>query len=418
MTFGKCFGQALALAILVSAPAPFSSVNAAEPPADAKALLLQANQLTQPFLDQVKELVNIDSGTGDAKGIAAVETIVQRHLRELGAKVEVIPASVGVGNNLVATWQGAGKGRILVLAHSDTVYKEGTAAQRPFRIEGNRAYGPGAMDDKGGIVLALQAIHLLQQNNFRDFGMLTLLINPDEERGSFGSRDLIKKVAKEHDYALTLEFGSPGEDKVTSWRKGIGYYKLEVKGKSAHAGAEPEKGCNAMLEAAHQVLQLNKLGNPQKETTVNFTILQAGDRPNIIPDSARAQADVRVLYPEEYERLENDFKRLSQNKLLQCSEVKVIAERGRPPFPPNPQTNALVKKAQAIYKEIGLELGVEGSGGGTDGNYAAAVGTTTLDALGPVGGGAHTPEEYIVIDRLGQRIYLLARLIMDLGAGR
>ncbi len=416
MRFGKLNAQAIAL--FVSFGAPFLAVNAAEPPADANALLQQANQLAQPFLDQVKELVDIDSGTGDAKGIAAVEAILQRHLRELGAKVEAIPVSVGVGNNLVATWQGTGKGRILLLAHSDTVYKEGTVAQRPFRIEANRAYGPGVLDDKGGIVLALQAIRLLQQNNFRDFAVLTLLVNPDEERGSFGSRDLIKKIAKEHDYALTLEFGSPDQDKVTSWRKGIGYYKVEVKGKSAHAGAEPEKGCNAMLEAAYQVLQLNDLGDPKKETTVNFTIFQAGDRPNIIPDSARVQADVRVLYPEEYERLENDFKRLSQSKRLRCSEVNIIAERGRPPFPPNPQTDALVKNAQGIYKEIGLDLGVEGSGGGTDGNYAASVGTTTLDALGPVGGGAHGPEEHISVDRLGPRIYLLARLIMNLGASK
>ena len=176
-----------------------------------------------------------------------------------------------------------------------------------------------------------------------------------------------------------------------------------------------------MLEAANQALQLNDLGDPKKETTVNFTIFQAGDRPNIIPDSARVQADVRVLYPEEYERLENDFKLgPSQSKRLRCSEVNIIAERGRPPFPPNPQTDALVKNAQGIYKEIGLDLGVEGSGGGgTDGNYAASVGTTTLDALGPVGGGAHGPEEHISVDRLGPRIYLLARLInSDLGASK
>ena len=218
MRFGKLNAQAIAL--FVSFGAPFLAVNAAEPPADANALLQQANQLAQPFLDQVKELVDIDSGTGDAKGIAAVEAILQRHLRELGAKVEAIPVSVGVGNNLVATWQGTGKGRILLLAHSDTVYKEGTVAQRPFRIEANRAYGPGVLDDKGGIVLALQAIRLLQQNNFRDFAVLTLLVNPDEERGSFGSRDLIKKIAKKHDYALTLEFGSPDQDKVTFLAQG------------------------------------------------------------------------------------------------------------------------------------------------------------------------------------------------------
>jgi glutamate carboxypeptidase len=416
---GRTFAAvALLFPVLVLLLTQPISTNAADPPTDPKALLQQASRLTQPFLDQVKELVNIDSGTGYAKGITEVEAILQRHLRELGAKVDLIPVTVGAGNNIVAAWEGSGKGRVLVLVHSDTVFKEGTAAERPFRIEGNRAYGPGVLDDKGGIVLAVQAVRLLQQNNFRDFGKLTLLINPDEERGSFGSRDLIRKVAKEHDYALALEFGSPGEDKVTNWRKGIGYFKLEVKGKAAHAGAEPEKGCNAAMEMAHQALQLSKLGNKEKETTINFTIVQSGDRPNIIPESARAQADVRVLYPEEFDRLESDFKRLSQDKLLPCATVTPIVERGRPPFPANPGTEQLVKKAQSIYKEIGLDLGVEGSGGGTDGNYTASVGTPTLDALGPVGGGAHGADEYIDIDRLAPRIYLLARLIMDLGAGK
>jgi glutamate carboxypeptidase len=170
------------------------------------------------------------------------------------------------------------------------------------------------------------------------------------------------------------------------------------------------------LEAAHQTLQLGKLGNPKKQTTVNFTVFQAGDRPNTIPNLAKVQADVRVLEAREYIRLERDFVRLSQNKLLPCTEIKVLAEQGRPPFPPNPQTDALVKKAQAIYQTIGLKLGVEGSGGGTDGNYAASVGTTTLDALGPVGGGAHSSDEYIDLGRIAPRIYLLTKLLMDLGA--
>jgi glutamate carboxypeptidase len=160
-----------------------------------------------------------------------------------------------------------------------------------------------------------------------------------------------------------------------------------------------------------------KLGNPQKQTTVNFTVFQAGDRPNQIPDFAKVQADVRVLEDSEYDRLNRDFTRLSQNKLLPCTTITTIAKKGRPPFPPNPKTDALVKQAQRIYQEIGLKLGVEGSGGGTDGNYTAAVGTTTLDALGPVGGGAHSSDEYIDLDRIAARIYLLSKLMMKSGAG-
>lgn len=384
---------------------------------DSRALLRQATDLTAGFLATVEEMVAIDSPTYHMPGIEKMTEVVRRRMSALGAEVEVVPASAEKGNNLIATWRGTGKGDVLLLAHMDTVHKEGSAAEWPFRTDGNRAYGPGVLDDKGGIALGLAAIELLRKTGFSDFGRITFLVNSDEERGSFGSRDLIRALAPEHDAAFVLEFGSP-DDKVTNWRKGIGYFELEITGKAAHAGAEPEKGCNALVEAAHQLLQLGRLGDPAKETTINFTMLQAGERPNIIPDKATAQADVRILYPEELERLEADYKRLAQTKLLDCATVKTIVERGRPPFPPNPGTDALVKKAQGFYRDIGLQLGVEGSGGATDGNYSASVGTTTLDALGPVGGGAHTRDEYIDIDRLGPRIYLLARLIMDTAGGK
>lgn len=375
----------------------------------------KAKQAQADFLTTLETLVNIDSGTGYQSGLTQVEDLVIEELKSLGAEVTTVQATPSVGRNILATLQGTGTGKILLLAHTDTVFKEGTATQRPFKIVDGRAYGPGVMDDKGGILLGLEALKILKAVNFRNFGTITFLINPDEEKGSFGSRALIQETAKKQDVALVLEFGSP-QDKVTSWRKGIGYYGFEVKGRAAHAGAEPEKGCNALLEAAHQTSQLSKLGDVRKQTTLNFTMFHSGDRGNIIPDFAKVQADVRVLDVQEYDRLKRDFARLSQNKLLPCTDIKVLAERGRPPFPPNPQTDALVKKAQAIYQEIGLTLGVEGSGGGTDGNYAAAVGTTTLDALGPVGGGAHGPDEYIDVDRIAPRIYLLTQLLIALGS--
>lgn len=373
-----------------------------------------AQKAQSEFLTMLETIVNIDSGTGDRKGLTQVENFVIQQLKSIGATVKTINAAPSVGRNILATVQGTGKGKILMLAHTDTVFEAGTVAQRPFKIVQGRAYGPGVMDDKGGIILGIEALKVLKELKFQNFRTITFLINPDEETGSFGSRELIKAIAKQHNVALVLEFGSP-QDKVTSWRKGIGYYGFEVKGRTAHAGAEPEKGCNALLEAAHQALQLSKLANPQKQTTVNFTVFQAGDRPNQIPDFAKVQADVRVLEDSEYERLNRDFTRLSQNKLLPCTTIKTIANRGRPPFPPNPKTDALVKKAQGIYQELGLKLGVEGSGGGTDGNYTAAIGTTTLDALGPVGGGAHSSDEYIDLERITARIYLLCKLMMGLG---
>lgn len=375
----------------------------------------KAQKAEVDLLVRLESLVNIDSGTGEAEGLTLVENLVIEQLKSLGAEVQTLTAKPSVGRNILATMQGSGGKKILLLAHTDTVFEKGTAAQRPFKVLERKAYGPGVMDDKGGILLGFEALKILKEINFQKFGTITFLINPDEEKGSLGSRELIRETAKKHDVALVLEFGSP-LDKVTSWRKGIGYYGFEVRGKAAHAGAEPDKGCNALLEAAYQTLQLRNLSDPQKQTTVNFTVFQAGERPNTIPDFAKVQADVRVLEAQEYIRLERDFTRLSENKLLPCTEIKTISERGRPPFPPNPQTDALVQKAQAIYREIGLNLGVEGSGGGTDGNYAAAVGTATLDALGPVGGGAHSPDEYIDLERLTPRIYLLTRLLIELGS--
>lgn len=405
----------VAIIIISITLSPFNSATAAR----NVNLYQKAQQAQSEFLKKLEPLVNIDSGTGYADGITKVENIVIEHLKSIGAQIETTKVTTGVGRNIIATIPGNGKSNnrknILLLAHSDTVFKEGTAAERPFKIVSEKAYGPGVMDDKGGIILGIEALKILKEINFNNFGKITFLINPDEEKGSRGSRELIKQIAKQHDYALVLEFGSP-QDKVTSWRKGIGNYGFEVKGKAAHAGAEPEKGCNALLEAAHQSLQMKNLGNPSKQTTVNFTLFQAGERANIIPDSAKVQADVRVLEAVEFDRLERDFTKISQNKLLPCTQIKVVAERGRPPFPPNHKTDALVKKAQAIYKEIKLNLGVEGSGGGTDGNYAAVVGTATLDALGPVGGGAHSSEEYIELERIAPRIYLLTKLMMDLGA--
>lgn len=374
----------------------------------------KAQKVQSAFLTTLETLVNIDSGTGDEKGLLQVENIVVKQLKSVGADVRLVAAKPNVGRNIIGTVKGSGKGKILLLAHTDTVFKEGTADKHRFRIIGNKAYGAGIMDDKGGILLGIEAIRIIKEINFKNFEMITFLINPDEETGSIGSRELIKDIAKKHDIALVLEFGSP-QDKVTSSRKGIGYYGLEIKGRAAHAGAEPEKGCNALLEAAYQTVQLSKLGDTKKQTTVNFTVFKAGDRKNIIPDFARVDADVRVLEAQEFIRLKNDFTRLSTNKLLPCPEIKVLAVPGRPPFPRNSRTDALVKKAQAIYQQIGFNLGVEDSGGGTDGNYTVSVGTNTLDALGLVGGGAHGQDEYIELDRIAPRIYLLTKLIMDLG---
>ncbi|AZE35265.1 Glutamate carboxypeptidase [Pseudomonas chlororaphis subsp. aureofaciens] len=359
--------------------------------------------------------MNIDSGSGYEEGLNQVSDIAIAELEKLGASIEKVPNGAAGGSHVLATLKGTGKARILLMAHMDTVFKEGTAAERPFRIQDGRAYGPGVMDDKGGIVAGIYALKVLDNLKFKDYAQITFLLDASEETGSEIATDLIKKTAKAHDVTLNLEPGRPADGLVV-WRKGSATALVEVKGKAAHAGVAPELGRNAAMEAAHQILQLGKLGDEAKKTTINFTVLKAGDRTNVIPDQATAKADVRAAVPEEFDRIEKDLARVSANKLIADTEVKTTLQRGLPPMPQTEQSDALVAMAQGIYGELGRKLTIEGSGGAADSSLSAGVGTPTLDGFGIVGGNIHTPEEYAEVESVAPRIYLLARMIMELSA--
>jgi glutamate carboxypeptidase len=369
------------------------------------------------LLNLLARLVNIDSGTGSEKGLDAVGAIVAGELKKLGMRVELSPAAPAVGHNLVATLTGTGKAKILLMAHMDTVFADGTAAARPFRIEGDRAYGPGVMDDKGGVVTAIYALKLLQQSKFTNFAQITLMINTNEETFSKGTRGLIETLAKQHDVTLSMEPGRAADGLVV-WRKGTADLLIEVKGKSAHAGVAPESGRNAAMEAAHQMLQMASLGDSAKLTTVNFTVFNSGDRPNVIPNAATVRGDMRVRQVDEYDRVEKDMARLAGKKLIADTEVKTSVTRGVPPMPVNPGTEALALRAQAIYGEIGLKLTMEGSGGAGDTNFATGAGAAALDGFGIVGGNIHTENEYAELNSIAPRLYLLTRMMMDLSTGK
>lgn len=374
-----------------------------------------AQQYQGDALKLLERLVNIDSGSGYEAGLNQVSDIAIAELKKLGASIEKVPNGAAGGNHVLATLKGTGKARILLMAHMDTVFKEGTAAERPFRIQDGRAYGPGVMDDKGGIVAGIYALKVLDNLKFKDYAQITFLLDASEETGSEIATDLIKKTAKAHDVTLNLEPGRPADGLVV-WRKGSATALVEVKGKAAHAGVAPELGRNAAMEAAHQILQLGKLGDEAKKTTINFTVLKAGDRTNVIPDQATAKADVRAAVPEEFDRIEKDLARVSANKLIADTEVKTTLQRGLPPMPQTEQSDALVAMAQGIYGELGRKLTIEGSGGAADSSLSAGVGTPTLDGFGIVGGNIHTPEEYAEVESVAPRIYLLARMIMELSA--
>ncbi|AVR95575.1 glutamate carboxypeptidase [Pseudoduganella armeniaca] len=378
------------------------------------ALLAKAEQHKAPALALLQKLVDIDSGTFSAKGLDDVGAIAAAELARLGAKVETFAATPALSKNLVATLDGKGKGRILLVAHMDTVFGDGTARAHPFRLEGKRAYGPGIMDDKGGIVIGVHALAVLREQGFDDFKRITVLLNTNEETGSHGTRTLLERLARQHDVVFNLEPGRPADGLVVS-RKGSGDIELAVRGKAAHAGVAPKQGVNAALEAAHQMVQLSQLGDEAKQTTVSWTVIKGGERSNVIPDQATAQADVRVMQPEEFDRVERDMRRIAAKQLVPEAQVGITLKRSFPPMPPSPKTDALARAATAIYAELGRKLTLESSGGAADSSLAFAAGVPTIDGLGIVGGGIHTAEEYAEVDSIAPRIYLLARLIRQFG---
>jgi glutamate carboxypeptidase len=363
----------------------------------------------------LQQLVQIDSGTSDLAGLAAMGAILRTELEGLGAKVESVEATTpGVGDNVLATLTGTGKGRILLIAHMDTVFPHGTVAQRPYKVVGDHGIGPGAGDDKAGIVSAICALRVLHDLSYRDYARITLLLNSNEESGSVGTRDLIRAKAKESDAAINLERGVP-PDGLEVTRKGSAAITVEIIGRAAHAGLEPEKGRNAIVEASHQALQLGSLADSAKETTVNVTMIQGGNAINVIPDHAIIRADVRAFTPQEFDRVESGLAKLAGDTTVPEVQVKASMTRNFPPWPPSDSTQALLTRAQKLYAEIGLQLAGVPVGSSADVAFAAQTGTPCIDGVAILGGGAHGVDDYADLSSITPRVYLLTRMLMDLG---
>jgi glutamate carboxypeptidase len=332
------------------------------------------------------------------------------------------PATAGVvGDIIVGRLAGRGGKKLLLMAHMDTVYVAGTLAKSPFRVEGNRAYGPGIADDKSGVAVILHTLKLLKARGFQDFGQITVMFNTDEERGSFGSRDLIQKLAGESDYVLSFEPTSATSENLTLGTAGIVYYRVGVKGLASHAGAAPEQGVNALVEASDIVLRTMDLDDKSRDLRFNWTIGKSGQVANIIPDEAQLEANIRYARKADLDGLLKTLdERIQGHKKLPKSVITIAPEYGRPAFAADATGRAMVQRAVAIYREVGGNLQViERSGGGTDAAYAALSGKPVIESLGLPGFGYHSNQaEYVLIDAIPRRLYLASRLVMDLGAGR
>ena len=380
------------------------------------------------LLETLKELVAIESGSRDREGLERIAARIAASLNALGAKVDIVEPGADAypmsdtpekpGAMVQAIFTGQGSKRILLLAHMDTVFPRGSAAKQPFRIDGNRAYGLGIADDKQGIALILHTMAILKAMNFRDYGAVTVLINGDEEISSPASRALIAKLGATHDAVLSFEGSRVDSDKLSLATSGIAAVLLTVKGRASHSGFAPENGVNALYEIAHQILQTRDLSDPSVGLKMNWTLASAGVTRNMIPPSAQASADVRVLRVSDYDAIERKIRERIKNKLLPEAEIELTFERRRPPLEASAAAKALARHAQRIYRELGKELIVDDQpeGGGTDAAFAALDGKApVIERMGVLGFGEHSDNaEYVLIDSIPARLYLAVRMIVDL----
>ena len=381
-------------------------------------------------IETLRQLVTIESGSRDKEGLDRVATLIGQRLELLGAHVGFRePASAdlyrlsdtpeALGKIVIGRFQGTGSRTVMLMAHMDTVYPPGTLTTKPFRIEGNRAYGPGIADDKGGIAVILHAIAVLKAMNFQEFGTLTVVINGDEEISSPASRAFIQRMGAEHDVVLSCEPPLSKQEEITLATSGIGVATLTVKGKATHAGVNPELGRNAIIELAHRILLTNDLSDPEHGIKFNWTLANGGQVRNMIPDQATATADVRVNRLADLPVIEQRYREriAAQTPLVPDTTVETGFEQRRPPLEATDDSRVLARTAQTIYAEIGRRLKVDesGMGGGTDAAFAAVSGRAAVaESFGLMGNGFHSSdEEYVELDSIEPRLYLLVRLIVE-----
>jgi glutamate carboxypeptidase len=392
--------------------------------AASDARLLEAATREQPaVIDTLKSLVLIETGSLNLGGLAKLADLLDERLKSLGFKTERRKTTAGAGADMViGTLKGTGKKRIMLQAHMDTVYQAGTLQSQPYKLDGNKLYGPGIADDKGGIAVILHSLKILTDAGWSDFATITVFFNPDEEVGSVGSGEAIAALADQHDTVLSFEpTGAKAVFKTESLllgAAGTAAVTMEVKGRAAHAGAAPELGRNAIIEISHQMLQTRNVAKDIPGAQLNWTNVISNRATNQIPELATARADVRITVPGAEKKLEAALlAKIADGKLVPDTETSIRFVLGRPAFLAGAAGKALAERAQAIYREIDRDLALAPmTGGGTDAGYAVRSGkATVVESFGLAGFGYHARDEYIEIDSIVPRLYLVARLMMELG---
>lgn len=392
--------------------------------ADEK-LRAAAEQAQPAVIESLHDMVMIESGSADVEGLNKMADYTEARLKALGARTERRKTMRGAGADMViGTFEGTGTRKLMLIAHMDTVYEHGILASQPYKVDGNRIYGPGVADDKGGIAVILHSLKILNDIGWRDYAKLTVSFNPDEEVGSIGSGAIISELADQHDVVLSCEptVAPPvaKNEGLLLGASGTATGTLEVKGKASHAGAAPQLGRNALLELAHQLLQTQDVAKSIPGTQLNWTTAKAGTVRNQIPDHASAGADIRLTIPDGVEKLQAALDEKVKNKLIPDTEVTVSIVAGRPPFVANDRGRAIAKQGQAIYAELERELAIaEMTGGATDAGYAGRSGkAAVVESFGLAGWGYHARDEYIDTNSIVPRLYLMTRMLQELGKAK
>lgn len=358
------------------------------------------------LIDTITMLAGCESPTTDKAAVDACGRALTARLAGMGARMHVL-ARENAGDHLLAGF-GHGTRQVLVLGHVDTVWPIGELDRQPIRRDGARIYGPGVYDMKAGLAIAMLAVRALADSPGGLPGRIVFLFTSDEETGSASSRSAIEDEARQSVAVLVLEPGLPG-GAVKTARKGCGQYTLRVSGVAAHAGVEPEKGASAILELARLVVALPQLANPASGLTLNVGTIRGGTRPNVVPDAAAAVVDVRATSLADAAHVDTSLRALRVHDPR--TSIEVTGGFERPPMERTPAVVDLYRQAQAVAAELGRSLEEGATGGGSDGNFTAALGIPTLDGLGAVGGRAHAVGEYVEIGSLPWRAALVAGLL-------
>jgi glutamate carboxypeptidase len=374
-------------------------------------LLQLAESHRSSFKSLLRQFVEIESPSNNKAAVDRASAFIAAEFEKSGARVRWHRQKTS-GDVLQLDFPGASRSRLLLLGHVDTVWGLGTLRSMPWRESSGKIYGPGVFDMKFGVVQMLFALRLLQQLDSKLPRKITVLLNPDEEIGSHNSRAITEKLAKKSDAVLVFEPSAGPAGACKTSRKGVGNYLLRVRGISSHAGLDFLKGASAVTELAHQLTRLATISDPAKGLTINAGIIRGGTRTNVVADHAEAEIDVRVVSAAQARAIDRRLRSLKPVD-PRC-HIEITGGMNRLPFERNSKTVKLYKQATLSARSLGFELPEIGVGGGSDGNFTAALGVPTLDGLGAVGDGAHALHEHVVESEITRRIAFAAELIRSI----